>query len=353
MLSFSLLGGLGIDPLVSAEAGVSTQLAPSPAPQLAPPAPGECTSDGKQIWIGPTSTAPGHWAALPAGAQCATIGEYIPTVTVHPSGEVVLVPPSPAARKMIKVGPFMVPYEAQQFVIHWTGAMPADWQAFINQEIAHDCSGCISSSMRSTAPQAGLPDLRQWLGSGVPAQVNSDFFSGSMFSDTKVNTLKELMFSGDVSNQNPIVFVKHPDNGDDYGFYIWIDRQDPMTAWDPVKNKYVLMLVWRKIERHWYTDAWNWIAHLVGEIVEAIGNMACSLVCTPAATQAALKSLVAAGPAVAAAGIVGDAIAVGLCSCPLTPAALAPIPPKNYTGWVIAGFAAMLGLGAILYRQSQ
>lgn len=357
----AVLDALGDRDAAAAKASpMRLAVAALPAP-TGPPAEGTCTADGKFIWHG-------TWMRIAVGEVCKTIDPNYNVKVGAPQPSGTKAAPT-VSSKMIKVGPFMVPYNASQFVIHSVNAMPAEWQAFINNELGHDCSGCISSSMRNTIPQpnektwegAPFPDLRQWLGAGLPSQANSDFISGSMFSDSKVATLHNLMYDDDVSNQNPLVFVKHPDNGDDYGFYMWIDKQDPAKPWNKTTNPYQMMLVWRKIVRTWYADAWNWITHLVGEIIQgiedvigAVADLGCQLLSGSAGQAIGTAAGAAAGgPAGAQAGAAGANIAKGLCQGPPQPPP-APAPPaSDMTTLAIIGGAVAASALLVLHARKK
>jgi hypothetical protein len=370
MLSFSLLSpGLGANPTIAPLVHQAAFLMPPP-----PPVNGECTSDGQLIWRAATATVPGHWERLNAGEQCVTIG----TKSVDPSvggqggigaelcyarGTHTIVecpPPDPNAphgpmpapehkpMKMIQVGPFTIPYQARQFTIHWSTLLPTEWRNFINQELAHDCDNCVISSMKDATD---MPQLRDFLGAGMPARFNQDFVVGSkmnvdMFHPGKVTVTANT----DLSSYNPIVLTQHPDTGEDFGIYMMLGVQDPTSPWDAKTNPAVLNLLWRKVERSWYEAAWNWIKHIVAKIVEIGGELICGYVCTPAAVDAAMKAAVASkNPYAIGGALIGSAIAIGNCSCPLPP--LAPVvPPTDYTWWIIGGLLTALGIGVVAWR---
>ncbi len=347
-------------------------LGAGPAPMQIATAPvvGECTADGLAIWRGD------HWERLAVGEACTTIGTNQPTVRTHDGGsgsslvcttrrgQVVPCPPTvpltcggpnqpPCAivhppMKMVQVGPFMVPYEAKSYQIHWSGLLPKDWIDFIATELAHDCSGCVTSSMRPTRGHS-LGILTDFMGEALPQNINQDFVSGTNLGhNSKVPSLEQLV-SGDVTNQNPICFVSMPDGSGDYGFYMWVGLRDETRPWDSTTNPTILTLVWRKIDRHWYEDAWNWIVHLIGKIIDFAGDLVCALVCTPGAVQGAMA---AAKGNPAALAVEAGVISIGNCKCPVPKGAGMPLPPPTpwWQQWYVI-VPVIAGLGLVLFSK--
>jgi hypothetical protein len=402
MLSYSLTG-FGVMPIP----GIGPTTAPSliSAGKYEPPVPGECTADGKLIWRGATPTAPAHWERLAAGEQCSTIGtgsvktgvpwdpligpcysrdtvvtqmapNGMPVSVVVPGGQIIPCPPSinencgkpgmppcptPDIKpgKTLKVGPFLIPYQARAFAIHWTGPLPKDWQDFIVAELSHDCSGCVSSSMRDSGPGHPLGVLRDFL-PGLPMKINQDFAAGPAFGSASHSD----NVYGDVADLNPIAFVQHPDTGEDFGIYMWVDARNPrLPVTSPSgTNPYVLSLIWRKVDRHWYTDAWNWIKHIVAEIVDLTQAVLCSIVGSPGMTKSAIST---GNPYVVGGEIVAQSLAPGICpqgpNCQdpanaLVAACKRPslLPPWYKTWWGVSAIVlAGLGVGAAVYQRSR
>jgi hypothetical protein len=369
MLSFSLLGALPTD-AISLIAHQATFL-----PARQPLTPGMCSADGQFIWNGPDPG--GYWSRLVAGQQCTSLSTVGPTVQTEPQGgigptlcyargthDIVECPPTdpnaPAnvpkpvdskPMKMIQVGPFTIPYQAQQFTIHWSTALPSDWQTFINKELAHDCDNCVVSSMKDASD---IPYLKDFLGGGMPAQFNQDFVVGAKGTIHGQFTGQITVTPDtDLSSYNPIVLTQHPDTGEDFGIYMALGVQDLSRPYDAKTNPAVLQLLWRKVERTWYAAAWNWIKHIVAKIIEIGGELICGYVCTPDAVDKAVKAAMASkNPYAVAGAVIGSAIAVGNCTCPLPPLVPVVPPPASYTGWIIAGLVAVGVIGAVVYRQS-
>jgi hypothetical protein len=305
------------------------------------PAVGACSSDGKFIWqAGPDGTAVGgSWARLRVGEVCQSVSTNVgPTTTVHDgSGGTILPAPDTSKQKFLKVGPFVIPYESESFAIHWSTLLPKDWQDFINAELAHDCSGCVSSSMRPATPGHPFGALRDFLGSGMPTQINIDF-AVRPTGDENSFGLCGLPYiydplTADMSNWNPIVFTQNPDTGEDFGIYMYMSPRDCNKPWDSTTNPFILNLIWRKIDRHWYDSVWSWIKHIVAEVIQIAQTVICDVACTPAAVQAAMKS----NPYAAIGGI----IAIGLCKCPIPTAIVAPVPWYR-TYWYAFPIAAVV-----------
>lgn len=341
---------------------------------VAPPQPGECTSDGQMIWRAATSTVPAHWERLRVGETCSTVGQNQVTVNVHaedasvcPPGMMCLPPgqygaPDSAPYPTIEVGPFRIPAHVDKFAIHWSGLLPDDWRAFINAELAHDCSGCVSSSMRDATPGHPYGALRDFLGPEMPTQINQDFAVRSPYGfgnayainvnvqdPSKSTVLRWEAYDQDLSDFVPIVATTHPVTGEDFGIYMWMAPRDTSRAWDSTTNPYELNLIWHKIDRHWYAQVWDFIKHIISKLEDAF----CSIMHTPGVPQ----SLGKAGPYGAATVVLATQMCspASISNCPtglvfdaksnqcIPPTPVPPVSPWWQQWYVIV--PVVLGLG--------
>lgn len=316
------------------------------------PAVGECTSDGAMIWaIDPTSGT-GFWRRLRVGESCATTGAYTVTVGGAQGGITgadgtggAPPPPDPNAQ-VLQAGPFSIPLNVASWTVHWSGKLPADWQAFILPELAHDCSNCAITSMENATSGHVMGALSDFF-DNLPTQVNKDLVGRQM---TILGTgpqgnglpLGSVQYTVAEPDQ-PIVLVKRPDNGDLWGVYMSFVPTDPTKAWDSSTNPFVLQLRWLPRPK----GVWDWIKTILGVIVnaigdalDAIGNAACGLLQSPAGVVGgAAVGAVIGGPVGAKAGATGAAAAASACNSPPPPVVVAPS-----RGWLLP--VAIVGMGA-------
>jgi hypothetical protein len=254
-----------------------------------------------------------------------------------------------AASQSLQVGPFLVPMGAKQFTIHWSGQMPADWTSFITQELAHDCSNCIFTSMEDATPGHVMGVLRDFFGNALPSKVNKDLVTVvAAYIDPATQKPRVKITLPD----QPIAMVSRPDNGEVWGMFMVVSPKDPTYPWDSTTNPYELQFWWRKRPQ----GVWDWIKKIVGVIIDAVvdavnavAGLACDLLSSSAGQAGAVVGGAviggtAGGPkgaqAGAQVGAAGAAIANKECSQPVV-----TLPPQG-SSWLVP--AALIGGGAIL-----
>lgn len=334
------------------------------------PVEGSCSADGQFIF---TNNA---WQRLQPGQTCTPSLAPGPTTVVHTGTP----PPSdtypllgaddPGVGPWMQVGSFKIPLGASQFTIHWTGALPADWATAIAQAI---------SNSPDTDSTQGHPYGRfaDFLGSAMPSSMNSSYAVKPTIKTTvNGNSIAIPTAPGDgpadfgvpaggtpftttvdYADFTPVVSTTNPNTNEDWGVYMRLAAKDPTKKWDSTTNPYVLNLEWRKIDRHWYDQVWNFITHIPAYIIDAVkdavdevGSLACDLLTGTAGQAGAVVGGAAIGVAAggakgaqagAAAGAAGAAVANKECTSP-------PPPPTVVSGssWLLP--VALFGGGALL-----
>lgn len=339
--------------------GLQTNLTPNAGPVA-----GECTSDGQFIWD--TSTGTGFWRRLKAGESCVVTGGYTVSTSSGTAGGVTVTdptgtvqsgqgltqapPPVDPNTQVLQVGPFSIPLNVSSWTVRWTGQMPADWQAFILPELAHDCSNCAITSMEDATQGHTLGALMDFF-TNLPAKVNKDLVGRQyLYVGTGANGIPQGQGKYVVQRPDqPIVLVKRPDNGDEWGVYMSFVPQDASKAWDSSTNPYVLQLEWLPKPE----GVWDWIKIIVGAIVSAvgtaldtIGDLTCDLLQSPAGVVGGAAAGAAVGGAAGAqAGAAGAQIAKGACGSSAPPT---PVVAPHANTWVLPVAIAGFGIAAIL-----
>jgi len=325
------------------------------------PAAGNCDASGQYVWaIDPTSGT-GFWRRMKAGETCS--GTYAATVTsggaqggvtvTDPSGTVQAtntggtVTPDPSTQ-LLQVGPFSIPLGVNQWTVHWSGQLPTDWQAFILPELAHDCSNCAITSMEDATQGHVLGALSDFF-TGLPPQVNKDLVGRQyLYIGTGSNGIPQGQTKYVVQRPDqPIVLVKRPDNGDEWGVYMSFIPKDPTKAWDSTSNPFILELEWVAKPQ----GVWDWIKVIMGAIVDAVGDAldaiggaACSVLQSPAGSAiGGAAGAVVGGPAGAVAGAKGAQLAAGACGGP--PPVIVPAPSSS---WLLPVAIAGFGVAALI-----
>lgn len=372
------VGGLGA---LTAGTGILTKAISSDTKVAAAttvvPAPGVCTPDGAFIYYTAadgslalkrrtaTDVCVGTGGAAPTVRDASTTGGGV-TVTDTPTGigdgkgpyQVIWDIPAndaassdpDAAHKILQVGPFQIPLGAKQYTITWQGLLPSDWIAFITQELAHDCSNCIRSSMIDATPGHTYGTLRDFLGPATPSRVNQDLVSFGQAQPDAFNQSK-VYYKISLPDQ-PIALVTRPDTGEDWGMFAVVAPKDPSYPWDSTTNPYVLRILWRKKP----TGVWDWIKHIVGVVIDAVGDAlqkVGELACDLLNSQAGQVGAVAGGAAIGAEqggakgaqvgaqiGQAGAQIGAAQCS-----GSTAPVVTVK-TNWLVP--VAVFGVGAAL-----
>jgi hypothetical protein len=304
------LGLLGIGSF-GALPTAKTSLFQTQAIQTQQPTAGSCTPDGQFIWDAlPDGTL--YTRRLRAGEACQGTAGSNPTINQHnadgsttvtePDGTVHVIPPSTnqdnhvpgpitviydfdtsadasssdpnAAHQLLQVGPFNIPLGARSVTLHWDGLLPQEWRDFISPELAHDCSNCVFTSLEDATPGHPMGTLRDFFGDTLPTQVNKDLVTipgvyAGLTKGTPVPTLKISL------PDQPIAVVSRPDRSDElWGMFMVVLPKDPSYPWDSTTNPYRLTFYWRKQP----TGVWDWIKHIVGVIVNAVGDVISGLV---------------------------------------------------------------------------
>ncbi len=279
-------------------------------------------------------------------APIGALAKGCPTASTGPGGGVSVTETGNPDGKMIQVGPFVIPAGVDRYGFRFSGPyvpqtsntpprLPADWQAFILNELKTDCHNCVKTSMRSSVPGTAFGRLLDFF-PNLPAQINHDF----------VGMRNE---GQDEAPSQPIAVTTRPDTGEDWGFYMYVQPQQwekyPLKPWNMTDNPYELVLQWRALDSGW----WDWVKHLVSEIIDAvkdvvdeIADLTCALVSNPA-TGAAAASAATTSPQGAAVAI-GVGIAGQICKKDLPP----PPPPSAFGGWVLPVLMGVGGLGLVV-----
>lgn len=298
--------------------------------------------DGSTVTIGPTVSDTG------TGRPGDFKGPF-PVTYDFSSGDAASSSPN-AASQTLQVGPFSIPMAAKQYTIHWSGQMPADWTAFITQELAHDCSNCFFTSMEDATPGHTLGVLRDFFGDTLPTKVNKDLVTVVAPYLNPANKKPAVKI---VLPDQPIAMVSRPDTGEVWGMFMVVSPKDPTYPWDSTGNPYELQFWWRKKP----SGVWDWIKHIVGVIVDAvvdavnaIGSLACDLLSSPAGQAGAVVGGAVIGgstggtkgaQAGAQIGAAGAAVAGKQCAQPIV-----TLPPQSSQSWLLP--AAVIGGGALL-----
>jgi len=284
---------------------------------------------------------------------------------------------------MLAFGRILFPGKATSYAFQWEGALPSDWQIAINETIAKDCDSCFFDNMRPTTIGHIHGRLRPFLGDGMPAQMNKQFVSfdrgnvmtpewvnahigeindaaGGNFTGTYEEFMRTGLWSADLVDalvaprpDAPIFLATHPILKKDYGLFMSVVRRDLSKEWDSTTNPYVLQVVWRPINKSWWTKAWEWVKRIIVKVVKFTKDTFCSLANSQVATGAALQSGNAYGM-VAGAGAI--TLAPMLCqpktqTCPdgstIDINAVCPITDTSTAGnskawmWIVGGFAVI------------
>lgn len=297
---------------------------------------GEVCRQSSSILVG-SSTGGGNVTVTNADGTVQTAGQGL---TQAPP------PPDPNAQ-VLQAGPFSIPLNVAQWSVHWSGKMPADWQAFILPELAHDCSNCGVTSMENATQGHPLGALSQFF-DNLPSMVNKDLVgrqmqivgTGSVGNGRPVGSVSYVLQYPD----QPIVLVQRPDNGDQWGVYMSIAPVDVTKPWDSTTNPNTLLLLWKPKPQ----GVWDWIKIIVGAIVDAVGaaldavgDLACGLLQSPlGVVGGAAAGASVGGVKGAQAGAAGAQIAAGACGGAAPPV---PLPPPT-NSWLLP--VAIVGMGA-------
>jgi hypothetical protein len=291
--------------------------------------------------------------------------------------------------EMLALGPIMIPSRATSFAFQWEGLLPEDWRAAINETIVKDCDTCLSDQMRPTAMGHIHGRLQRFLGADMPATMNKQFVSfdrgnvmteawvganiekineaaGSDFTGTYDQFMRSGLWSADLVDalvaprpDAPIFLAEHPILKKEYGIFMSVVRRDLSKAWDSTTNPYVLQLVWRPINKSWYSKIWDFVKRILVKVIKFTKDTFCALSNSQVLTEAAIKS----GNPYAMAGGAGAATLSPLLCQPKTQVcadgstidvnAVCPVVPdtgykKSPWPWV-AGGIALLGVAAFLF----
>jgi len=282
----SLLGGLGqMLPIHTAldvkdlipVANASTQ-----------PKHGQCSADGRFIWIPATATFPGYWERIPEGQTCETYtpsGTTPPKVHDHRGSDTKLKAPPPktditvfdanvqsGVGRFVVVDPFKFPADVERSAFQiWGGPkLPPRWQELL-----------IKAMQYPGTKYPIEPGLAYYFDNPPPT------YRGKFFG---------LLPDGRPVKQPkwwPIAKVKHPISGKDYGVFVGYTsryRDRPMN--DPEQGPFILTFQWAPIDKAWYEDVWDWIVEMVGEVVEYV----CEKISDPTTAAAVAAAATAGGP---------------------------------------------------------
>lgn len=237
---------------------------------------------------------------------------------------------------MLQIGPtsmVMIPADdltAKAYVrIHDPAQIPPEWKAFLRGAWSTSSGSNTLEQFDNSNPFA--PFFAPWLaavGLTIPFQANR----GRMFSNA----------AGLCCNQS-FVF-KHPVDGSDWGLIARLGTgfrgSQPMPD---ANNPVVLWLEVAKVpEPNWFQRLVAIVVDVVGDIVDAVGDLTCDLVKTPGAMQGAAK----ANPA-AAAGVA--IVASQICSAPGGP--VVPYAPRS--SWLPLLLVGGLGIAVIAIARSR
>lgn len=273
------------------------------------------------------------FAGAPSGAPGGV------TVTNTATGEAVqtTVKAPPQLAPMVQIGPWVFPGTGGTIRTHMS-AIPAEWGAFVAQQIANGAS-------KAKAMQQ-MQNLRIEPRGGIDVTTIGKFtfasIDGALLGKpgTRVNVLKNQ-----IDGSFPLVKVKNPlKNNEWYALYLNDLGQNGDGSF---------VLTFKQMDIGWLQKAFDWIKEVVAKIVDvvkdavaAVADLACQLVSAPGATAAAA----AASGGTAA---VGTAIAAGLCATPQpVPIPPPPAPSSDLTIPIAVG-AGAIGLALLLKRKKK
>lgn len=247
--------------------------------------------------------------------------------------------PAPTVNEVIEIGPFSFPAESSVVpTISWRKSLlPASWKEWLIKEERRLTNIAIGKAMSGERwaktvrwAKASSLGLDQWIGLPPNDDVYVRFFNG----------------------EKPIMKVKHPKNGRDYGVYL-------------ISKPGLLNIQFKEVppaQRSWLGKIWDAIASIPAnlkklavkayeaakDVVTALGDVACDLLNTPGSDIAAAAGAAAAG-APPQAGMQGAQVGRAICNSGKKETAPAPPPPPKPaigagTVLAIAGAA-----GAALY----
>jgi hypothetical protein len=290
----------------------------------AAPNPGDCDPTGQYIWALATDGT-GYWLKLQPGQSCGqVIVQGTPLITEHlnpcddpnndtdPNNPCLITTSDgeyiPRYMPLLEVGPFKVPAHATNYdiprnyrVLGSELHLPPDWNAFLVDVLSKD-TGSVTTSMRDASPGHPYGALHDFI-ANLPNSVNQDYLvrapggfgtrlKAALTLDSTgkpVGTLQEWdAMTEDLSDFNPIAVTKHPTTGDDFGIYLWltVNKTKWDQPWDSTTNPYELHFLWRKIDRHWYSEVWNFLKGIVSKLEDFF----CSKISNPAVAGAMAKS---------------------------------------------------------------
>jgi hypothetical protein len=351
----SAFGALGLD--------LSTVTASAGATNVSTPIEGSCTTDGQFIYQG------GTWVRRSSSSVCTS--NYIGAVDVRShagdqgeGGTTVVTTPTPtgpgdgkgpylvinnvpkddasgSATQILQVGPFGIPLGASAYTIHWPRNAPAEWlqwASFITQELAHDCSNCVVTSMEDATAGHPMGVLRDFFGDLVPPQVNKDLVTIAAPTINTNYSTTQMVVDLHLPDQ-PIALVTRPDTGEDWGLFLLIQPHDPSYPWDSTTNPYELSIVWKKNPQ----GVWDWIKKIVGAIVDIVKDIACTALPGMAKTPNAYAQGAAATLAVTGACVQtcppGMVWNPAINSCQMLPSTTDTLLP-----WLLLGGLGILGV---------
>lgn len=254
---------------------------------VASTAPGTCSADGQFIWA-IAADGTGFWRKLSVGEACTATSTIQPEVSTGGGGGIsgtILTNKT----QMIDVGPFKVPLSA--YTIMWGNRpLPQEWQDFVVAQLA-------TNPDKAAGPGTMYGRLRDFI-PNLPVGVNHKF----------VGFVADKIGESSTFADQPIVVVKRPDNGEEWGIYMQVSKVDTSKDWDSSTNPWILKLEWRPKRE----TLWAWIKRIVGKIVDvvadvldAVGDVACKLIGTSGAGIAAAGVAASQGapPQTGAAGV--------------------------------------------------
>lgn len=197
----------------------------------------------------------------------------------------------------ILIGPWVYPVNGATLRVHYA-SLPADWVTWFKTNLKYGADTGLAKAAASGAYGSMFNSMKPVVIDGAIVGLPG----------TKITVINSA-----VNGMMPIAKVTHPVKNEEWGLYISAVQPDGAFS-----------LTFKKVEKNWLERAWDWIVHLVGKLVDlvkdvvnAVGNLACTILSSPGAAQAgAAAGAIEGGPAGAAAGANGAQIAQSACGQP-------------------------------------